>query len=326
MNSYKKSRILILVLCSLSLSVAACKKKKDLFGEPIISVEQKTLTGFDFSNLLVRKFNEQDIKYPKPDVVAILKKQIIEDFIIQTIYENFASEKNIFVKKDDLDKAFNQLRNSYPDPESFEIFINESGLKISDVRTSVKQRLIRQLSQAEILKEFKANITDDEIKDFYNNNKDRFSREKQLRLKQILVEHEEEALKLQDLLNETGQKNFETLAKKHSLSPEKIDGGDLGWVNISSSIAFKKAEQTANGRISPVIKSPNGYHIFKVIERRNPYTYSLKEATPEIVKLLETGRKEQFIANWIKEESKKSDIKINDDLLSKIVVNRPSSY
>lgn len=316
--------ISFLIICSVSLS--SCRKKQDLFNEQIITTSYKSLTGFEFSNLLVRKFTEQDIKYPKPDVVAVIKKQVVEDFIIQSTYEKFASDNNIFVKKETLDAAFEHLIKSYPDKESFEIFLNEAGLKVSDVRSSIKDRLIRQQVQENLLKEFKPEITETELKDYYDKNKDEFKRDKQIHLKQIVVEHEEEALKIQDLLQIGKQKNFETLAKKHSLAPEKIDGGDLGWVNTSDFPAFKTAEQTSNGRISPIIKSANGYHIFKVVNRRNAQEFAFSSVKNDIKSILERNQKELFIAEWLKENSKLLDVEINNDLLNKIVVNRPSNY
>lgn len=310
----------------LGVSLTSCKKKQDLFNENIITSSHKSLTGFEFSNLLVRKFIEQDIKYPKPDVVAVIKRQIVEDFIIQSTYEKFASENNIFVKKESLDEAFEKLVASYPDRESFEIFLNEAGLKVSDIRASIKDRLLRELARDEALKEFKPEVSEEDIKNYYDQNKKDFHREKQLHLKQIVVEHEEEALKIQDLLKIGNNKNYESLAQKYSLSPEKIDGGDLGWVNVNDYPAFAEAEKTSNGRITPIIKSANGYHVFKVVNRRAAQDLAYNSVKSNIKSLLERDRKEQFIAQWLKERAAQLDIEINNDLLSKIVVNRPSSY
>ncbi|MCO5112788.1 MAG: peptidyl-prolyl cis-trans isomerase [Bdellovibrionaceae bacterium] len=322
----RHSIIKLSLIILLGVSLSSCKKKQDLFNENIISSSHKSLTGFEFSNLLVRKFIEQDIKYPKPDVVAVIKRQIVEDFIIQSTYEKFASENNIFVKKESLDEAFEKLVDSYPDRESFEIFLNEAGLKVSDVRSSIKDRLLRQLVREQIMKDFKTEITEDDLKNYYNQNKQDFHREKQLHLKQIVVEHEEEALKIQDLLKIGNNKNYESLAQKYSLAPEKIKGGDLGWVNVSDYPAFAEAEKTSNGRISSIIKSANGYHIFKVVNRRAAQDLPYNNVKTDIKRLLERQLQEQFVAQWLKERAAQLDIEINNDLLSKIVVNRPSSY
>lgn len=322
----RHSIIKLSLIILLGVSLSSCKKKQDLFNENIISSSHKSLSGFEFSNLLVRKFIEQDIKYPKPDVVAVIKRQIVEDFIIQSTYEKYASENNIFVKKESLDEAFEKLIDSYPDRESFEIFLNEAGLKVTDIRSSIKDRLLRQLVREQIMKDFKAEISEDDLKNYYNQNKQDFHREKQLHLKQIVVEHEEEALKIQDLLKIGNNKNYESLAQKYSLAPEKIKGGDLGWVNTSDYPAFAEAEKTSNGRISSIIKSANGYHIFKVVNRRAAQDLPYNNVKTDIKRLLERQLQEQFVAQWLKERAAQLDIEINNDLLSKIVVNRPSSY
>lgn len=323
MRQYFLKLSLVILAC---VSFTSCKKKPDLFNEHIIVSSHKSLTGFEFSNLLVRKFIEQDIKYPKPDVVAVIKRQIVEDFIIQTSYEKFAAENNIFVKKETLDQAFDDLVKSYPDRESFEIFLNEAGLKVADIRSSVKDKLLRDLVREHILKDFKSDITEEMLKKFYDDNKSNFKREKQLHLKQIVVEHEEEALKVQDLLKIGKNKNYETLAQKYSLAPEKIKGGDLGWVTITDYPAFAEAEKTSNGQITPIIKSPNGYHIFKVVNRRNAQELAYNSVKNDIKADLERAEKEKYVAQWLKERAAEMDFEINNDLLSKIMVNRPSSY
>lgn len=325
MKSFIKSLFLMLSLGSV-LTVSGCKQEKDRFNEDVISTNFKSLTGADFSTRLLRKITEQAIQYPKPDVVDVIKKQIVEDFIIQSAYERFASQNNIFVKKEDLDQSYEDLVTSFPSPESFEVSVNEAGLQISDVRESIKDRLLREKVRETVLKDYTVEVSDEDIKAYYESHSGDFDIAEQIHLKQIVVEHEEEALKVKDLLKLGKNKNFESIAKKHSLSPEKNKGGDLGWVRVSDFPAFEKAKETSNGRISPIIKSDNGYHIFKVINRRKAEKITFQKAKSKIKAILERQGQEHFVAKWLKDQSSTLEVEINNDLLSKIVVNRPSIY
>ena len=60
------------------------------------------------------------------------------------------------------------------------------------------------------------------------------------------------------------------LARKHSLSPDAKQGGDLGWFErgamppIFEQVCFALPE----GKVSDVVASSYGFHLFKVIGRR----------------------------------------------------------
>lgn len=303
-----------------------CKKQKDHFEDVLIEVGSAKLDGFEFSKLLVRKFTEQGIRYPKPEIITVLKRQILEDFIIQSLYESYARKKNLLVKKELLDKDFQKLIDSYPDNEGFEVFISESGLNKSDVKESLREKILRRLVREDLFSSQTFEVTDKEINTYYEKNKSDFSLAKRFRAKHIMVENEEDGIKIKDLLKQAREKNFESLAQKYSLSPEKENGGDLGWLNVDDYPAFETAVKTSKGQITPIIKSENGYHIFKIIDIKAPETTKLASVKSDIKNILIKEKQEVFISEWIKESTKKVKIKINDDLLGKIVVNRPNTF
>ena len=138
-----------------------------------------------------------------------------------------------------------------------------------------------------------------------------------------MVENEEDAFRISEVLKKGRYKNFESLAKKHSLSPEKKNGGDLGWMDIESFSAFKEAAKTKRGQITPTIKSENGYHILKVMGFRKSKKLRLSEVKEKIKEQLLKRKQTEFIAHWLQEKIKTSNVKIDNDLLSKIVVKRP---
>ncbi len=308
-----------------TLLVACSKQTKDSFEDPIITVNQSQLSGSDFSKRLVRKFVEQEVKYPKPEIINVLKKQIVEDFILQTIFENYAQEKNILVKKEDLDFDFKKFKKGFPDSDSFGIFLNESGQSIKTFKKSLKEETLRNLVKKDLFETQDLKLEKKELLDFYNKNIDQFQREDQIHLKQIVFESDEDGNKIKALLKKTGTKNFENLARKYSLGPEKKDGGDLGWVNTSSYSAFAEAAKTSNGGITDIIKSENGSHIFKVVDKRKKTTLSFGAVEKQIAETILKDKKNVYINSWVRKRIGSSKIKVNEDLLNKISVNRPTN-
>ncbi len=65
--------------------------------------------------------------------------------------------------------------------------------------------------------------------------------------------------------------SFEELARRHSDDATAPQGGDLGWLSPGETVpAFEQAMNTLQpGEVSEPIKSPFGWHIIEVLERRN---------------------------------------------------------
>lgn len=313
------------LLLILLLTVSCTNRSKDNFEDKVIEINSSYLTGIDFSKRLVRKFIEQEIKYPKPEIVNVLKKQIIEDYIIQTVYDDYAKKESILIKKEAMDQAFDKFKDGYPDQDSFDIFLNESGLTRATFRESLKEDLIREVVSEKILNEQKFEVTPAMVTEYYTKNKDSFKREDQIRLKQIIFDTEEEGTRIQEILKKTGSKNFESLALKYSLGPEKKDGGDLGWLNVKSYSAFEEANNSSIGQITDVIKSENGLHIFKIVDKRKAVQLSQSDVEPQIRKILLKQLQTEYLNSWIKKQVTESKVTINEDLISRISVNRPTS-
>ncbi len=316
----------LLIFTSILFLVSCFSKQQDKFEDPVVKLNENILTGSDFAKILVRKFIEQDIKYPKQEIISVLKKQIVEDFIIQSVFNDFAEENNVLVKKEMLDQELNEFVKNYPDNDSFEIFLNESGQNKLAFKSSLKDKIVRDLVKDLLFEKQEFSIETGAVTEYYNKNKDIFKTENQIKLKQIVFESEEDGIKILELLKKDNNKNFETFAEKYSLGPEKVNGGDLGWVNISSFPAFEEASKSGVGQVTDIIKSENGFHIFKIVDKKKEAIISLSEADKKIRGQLLADKKNIFLNDWIKERVKNSKVKVNQDLLSNIVVTRPTSF
>mgnify|MGYP001400802169 FL=1 len=111
--------------------------------------------------------------------------------------------------------------------------------------------------------------------------------------------------------------DFLALAKTYSLGPEGPLGGDLGYFEIGQMPEeFDGVFKLKVNQVSDIIKTPYGYHIFKVVDKRPARLMSFDESKKIIYKQL--LRDEQSIAfeKWLVELKENSDIKIKHDVLS----------
>ena len=89
----------------------------------------------------------------------------------------------------------------------------------------MREEILSQLAMQETLKDI--NVTDEEVKEFYDQNQAMFAKGEEVQAKHILVEDEAKANELMDAIAK-GDVAFEDAAKEHSTCPSKEQGGDLG--------------------------------------------------------------------------------------------------
>ena len=111
-------------------------------------------------------------------------------------------------------------------------------------------------------------ITDSNVKGFFDKNKSRYSQD-EVHAQHVLLKEESEAKEVYEKAKKGD--DFETLAKKYSKDPSAAqNGGDLGFFTRARMVPqfADKAFSMTKGDISEPVKSPFGWHVIKMIEKR----------------------------------------------------------
>jgi len=122
--------------------------------------------------------------------------------------------------------------------------------------------LVQALIQREILDKIKVN--DEEVLEYYEQNKDSFTEKEQVHLYNILLETEEDAQNVLEQLKAGG--DFSEISKTKSTGPSAAQGGDMGFISKGSTIPEIDEAVFALkvGELTDIIKSDYGFHILKV--------------------------------------------------------------
>ncbi len=193
----------------------------------------------------------------------------------------------------------------------------DKGADIEEKLQDLRKRLIVE-SFLKKKVEVESKVSDEDMKKFYEQNKEKFKSSEQIKASHILVKTEKEAKDIAAQIKAGG--NFEELAKKHSTDSSATKGGDLGWFGKGSMVpAFEKAALALkDGQVSDIVKSDFGYHIIKLTGKRPAGLRPLEEVKEQI-KAAIMPTKQQEIFQKIKEELKKSaKINIKEDVLNGI--------
>jgi len=137
--------------------------------------------------------------------------------------------------------------------------------------------------------ENKAKVTDTEAKDYYNKHTGDFV---QVKAAHILVKEKDEAESLYKRI-QSGE-SFSDIAKKYSIDQTTKDsGGDLGYFQKDTMV--KEFEDAAfsmsKDDVSEPVKTVYGYHIIKLLDRKN---FTFDESKDKIKKIIENSKKQEI--------------------------------
>ncbi len=178
----------------------------------------------------------------------------------------------------------------------------------------MKKELAIQVWQKKLLDSIK--ISEKELKDYYNKNKEEFNEKESVHARHILVKTKEEAEKiiaqLKSLSGEKLKAKFIELAKKESTGPSGPKGGDLGYFSKGQMVpafndkvfSMKKGEVT----LEPV-KTQFGYHVIYVEDKKPSMTRSFDEVKEFIEQRLKMEKFKAVMKKKMDELQKKAAIK-----------------
>jgi len=170
----------------------------------------------------------------------------------------------------------------------------------------------------------RVNVTNDEIREYYDANRDLYTQE--VHLQHILVDTIEEAEALLDeLKNGVG---FNTLAKKHSLDGSASKGGDLGFLGKGAMNPALEAEvfTMKNREVRGPIESGFGFHIARVVGRRKlsrPVSFDV--AHDEIMQTLLLEKQQRAYLELLSELRARASVHIVDSYAGMALTSEDTS-
>ena len=197
--------------------------------------------------------------------------------------------------------------------EAKNIGLEEDNVVLEQIKKMTEQILVQVLIEREILD--KVNINDQEVSEYYEQNKESFTEKEQVYLYNILLETEEEAQDILEQLKSGG--DFSEIAKEKSTGPSAAQGGDLGY--LTKGTIIPEIEEVVFAleveELSEVVKSDYGFHILKITEKKPETVRTLEEVKEEIIQTLLPAKQKEAFDNLLEELKGKAEIEINEEAL-----------
>jgi len=164
----------------------------------------------------------------------------------------------------------------------------------------------------------KSEVSDAEVQQYYKENQRQFTEPREVRIHHLFVNSEPV---LQEVRSKLAKgESFEKLASQYNIDLTRDDGGDLGFVKRGQlSPAFAQFEEVAfslrnPGDISDVVKTPLGYHILKLEDKRGTVLRPFDQVKESIRLFLQGKKRQDAYLEYIKEAKARAKITVNEKL------------
>ncbi len=279
----------ISALIAALLVLASCGAASKASADVVARVNGKDITIAQLEKQFQNRLNGAE-QPPSAEEAQDLKLQVLNQLINDQILLEMASTAGLSATDAEVDVKFNEFKNQYTE-EKFKDLLKEQKMTIDDIRNELRKSItIDKLVNKEITS--KISVTDAEIKNFYEKNKESFNLPESYHIAHILVtpvadpdlrngknddakSPDEAKQKAARLLKEVqGGRDFATVAKESSEDPSSgPNGGDLKFQplqaieNIDPRLAQAVQKMRPGETFPQVIETRFGFHILKLMEK-----------------------------------------------------------
>ena len=303
-----KRKIFLLAFLALSFPLGGCAPWEGALPEHVLArVNQEEITFDEFD----REFKEAIFEPGKESrgvPLGSLKRAYLDQVIERKILAQEARQSGIKISDEEVSQIIADIRKDYPG-EGLGEKLSLKGMTLVQWKGLLEEKLLAEKMMRENIR-YRGKIDDKEALQYYETHRSLFRLKQRVRARQIIVADGEEAIQILKRLKRG--ESFEKVAMEKSLGPEKVQGGDLGYFSQGERPAeFDHVFNMEAGTISEVIKSPYGYHIFKLEEKIEPRQIPLEEAKLGILQTLEQKKGEENYQKWFQGLKGKANVKIN---------------
>jgi len=304
MKTLSRKKLVQALAVLLLLNLSACSLGRDDSKEVLIKVNERVITAGEYRDALKRLVPADQGQ--SADELVELKKELVNEMVEEELLLEEAQKLGAGVTDRELASEVEQLKKEYGD-ESFKSVIEERYGSFKGWEERIKRKLLVKRAIEKLTAPVK--VTNAEAEAWYSEHKEEFSKPEQVRARMIVVASEEEAAKVRQGLK---PENFGDVAKEVSLSPEGRDGGDLGYFSRGEEAVFSLKRP---GEISPVVKTPYGFHIFLLEDRRKKGTPAYPEVKNRIMESLRAEKSAHLLGDWMIARKRSSKIEVREELL-----------
>ncbi len=263
-----------------------------------------------------------DLETQNAEAFFDARKKVLDLLIDEKIAQDKIKELGFEVSSRGVDAAIEKIKESNQwTHEDLAAFLESKGMNFDQYRKTVKKE-IEQGRLIEFEVKSKIIVSDEAIKQYYDDHIDEFKKTDEVRIGLILLEAENPSdpdpggslvSKAEQIAHQLKQgEDFTELARRFSQGPNAEDGGDLGYIRTSQiDPKLKKVVDGMKvGSVSDPIITQTGIQFIKVIDKKEKGIESVEHVKNKIHTILYKDEIDKRYSAWIKDLRDKAYIKI----------------
>ena len=217
----------------------------------------------------------------QPPAADVLERQVFERLIVDRAQLQLARETGVRVDDATVNATLGRIAESNGlSVQTLRQRLEADGVSFAQFRDDIRQDIIlNRLREREV--DSRVQISDSELENFIAAQSGVAADSEEINVAQILLRVPENSAsdridaaraRADDLMTQLKNgADFARVAASFSNAPEALQGGELGWRNTDRlpTLFVDAMKGLKPGDVTPVFRSPNGFHILKVLGRRS---------------------------------------------------------
>ena len=259
----------------------ACAAEKVISLDRIVAVvDNDVITRSELDerlDMLLQQFDKQGTKLPPKD---LLEKQVLERMIQDRLQLQQAAQTGLRVDDNQLDKTVERIAEQNKlSLEEFRAKMAEEGVNFRSFREDIrKEIIIARLKEREV--ERRVTVTEAEIDNLLTTQSSANANTDEYDVSHIMIHTPETSTpedlkklraKAEDAYNKLQQgADFAQISAAVSDASNALEGGHIGWKKATEFPEMFQTELKSlkAGELSNILRSSNGFHILKMVDRR----------------------------------------------------------
>jgi len=265
-------------------------------------VDQTVITEQELESRIVSlsaQLKKQGTELPE---ASILRKQILERLISDALQLQYAAQTGIKVDDTQLDKTIERIAEQNKlTVRGFYDALNQDGISVRKFRSDIRNEIIiARLREREV--ESRVNVSESEIDNYLTTQASTNQNQDEYEISHILIRVPEDAAtedvqkakaKVDEILAALAAgTSFAKVSASFSDAPNALEGGNIGWKQSAQmpALFLDALKAMQKGEVSAALRSPNGFHILKLTDKRggsSPLIIEQTHARHILIKLSE---------------------------------------
>ncbi|MFQ5455969.1 MAG: peptidylprolyl isomerase [Nitrospirota bacterium] len=319
-----KRLLLLLILCVFSLFIRDCWAS--VIDGIAAVINDDIITRSELKNslqLLKKELLKRENKDNWTKIMPGIKEEEINRLIEERLQLQIAKKRGITADKREVDKAIEEIKkkNFFSDDNAFRKALEDEGVSYEEYVNEIKDQLtIMKLVNIDVWSHIV--LKEDEIIEYYKNNRQLFLSPERVRISQILIPKDDNNEKISsryarekamDIVKQLHNgADFEDMAMRYSEGILDKKDSDLGY--FTRGTLLPEIEKTAfslkTGEVD-VVETSLGFHIIKVIDKDTSSYSPLEKVRTDIENILKRQKSEQLYQEWLSKLRKNAYVFIN---------------